>query len=136
MGNQENGRPRTEISLMLAQFDKLAGRYPVNGSIIYLVSRRGDHHFAGPLGRAAIPIYPDSANELFLSGLSIPAQFTFTTDATGRVTGTVLQKSGAEIPAPRIADAEGKAAMARCRHAPDARTPARRGRARGLFDGR
>ncbi len=105
-------RPRTEIALMPAQFDRLIGYYRVNGNIIYAVSRRGNHYFAGPLGHALARIYPDSPNEFFLRGLSIPAQFTFTTDAEGRVTGMVLHQSGAEIPAPRIPDAEGKAAEA------------------------
>jgi beta-lactamase regulating signal transducer with metallopeptidase domain len=105
-------RPRTEIALMPARFDRFAGYYRVNSNVIYVVSRRGDHFFAGPLGHPPARIYPDSPNDFFLRGLSIPAQFTFTTDAKGHVTEMVLHQAGADTPAARILAAEGKAAEA------------------------
>jgi len=108
----EQHRPRSEIALAPSQFDKFIGYYRINGNITYAVSRRGDLYFAGPLGRAPTRIYPDSSNEFFLKGLSLPAQFSFTTDAAGHVTEMVLHQSGAEIHAPRIPAAEGKAAEA------------------------
>jgi hypothetical protein len=105
-------RPRTEIAFTPTRFDKFAGYYRVNSNVIYVVSRQGGQFFAGPLGRPPARIYPDSPDEFFLKGLSIPAQFTFTTDAAGRVTEMVLHQSGAEVRAARIPAAEGRAAEA------------------------
>lgn len=112
----EQRRPRSEIALAPAQFDKFVGYYRFNGNITYAVSRRGDHYFAGPLGGAPSRIYPDSPDEFFLKGLSLPAQLSFTTDTAGRVTEMVLHQSGAEIHAPRIPAAEAKAAEAAMAH--------------------
>jgi len=109
-------RPRTEIALIPARFDRFAGYYRMNDNIIYAVSRRGDRYFAGPLGPAPTRIYPDSPSEFFLKGLTVPAQFTFSTDAEGHVIGMVLHQSGAEIHAPRIPDAEARAAEAAIAH--------------------
>lgn len=130
-------RPRKEIAFTPAQFDKFAGYYYFNGSIIYIVTRRDDRYFAGPLGQAPTRIYPDSASEFFLKGLSIPAQFTFTTDAEGRVTGMVLHQSGAEIHAPRIPEAEGRAAEAAIarRIASDTPSPGTKDAIRGQIEG-
>ena len=108
----EQRQPRTEVTLAPAQFDKFVGYYRMNANIIYVVSRRGHRYFAGAIGDKPDEIYPESANKFFLKGLSLPAQFSFTTDAAGHVTQMVLHQSGEEVHAPRIADADGKAAEA------------------------
>jgi len=108
----EQRQPRTQVALDPARFDKFAGYYRLTATDIYVMSRHGHHYFAGVIGQTPDEIYPESASKFFLKGLSLPAQFSFTTDAVGRVTQMVLHQSGEEQHAPRIADAEGKAAEA------------------------
>lgn len=108
----EQRQPRTEIALPPAQFDKFVGYYRMNANSIYVVSRRGHQYFAGVIGDTPDEIYPESANKFFLKGISLPAQFSFTTNAAGHVTEMVLHQSGEEMHAPRISGAAGRAAEA------------------------
>ncbi|MEI9989296.1 MAG: hypothetical protein WDM86_04590 [Rhizomicrobium sp.] len=57
-------------------------------------------------------MYPESDSKFFLKGLSLPAQFSFATDAAGQATEMVLHQSGEEQHAARIDDAIGKEAEA------------------------
>jgi beta-lactamase regulating signal transducer with metallopeptidase domain len=133
----EQRQPRTEIALDPAQFDKFVGYYRISETDVYVVNRKGDHYFAGPIGQAADEMYPESASKFFLKGLSLPAQFSFTTDAAGRVTEMVLHQSGAEQHMPRIADADGKAAEAALaqRIASNAPSPGTKNALRHQIDG-
>jgi beta-lactamase regulating signal transducer with metallopeptidase domain len=108
----EQRQPRKEVAFDPAQFDKFAGYYRITATDVYVMSRRGHRYFAGVIGQTPVEMFPESANKFFLKGLSLPAQFSFTTDAAGHVTEMVLHQSGEEQHAPRIADAEGKAAEA------------------------
>jgi beta-lactamase regulating signal transducer with metallopeptidase domain len=108
----EQRRPRTEIAFDPAQFDKFVGYYRMSPANIFSVTRRADHYLVGVIGQTPDEVYPESASKFFLKGLSLPAQFSFTLDAAGRVTELVLHQSGEEQHAPRITDAEGKAAEA------------------------
>ncbi len=108
----EQRRPRAEIAFDPAQFDKFAGYYRMSPANIFSVTRRANHYLVGVIGQTPDEVYPESAHKFFLTGLSLPAQFSFTIDATGHVTEMVLHQSGEEQHAPRIADAEGKAAEA------------------------
>jgi hypothetical protein len=62
------------------------------------------------IGQNPDRIYPEGAAKFFLKGFNPPAQFSFSTDAAGHVTEMVLHQSGEEQHAPRIAEAEAKAA--------------------------
>jgi hypothetical protein len=108
----EQRRPRKEVAIDPAQFDKLAGYYRLTGTDVYVVSRKGNRYFANVIGETPVAMYPESTTKFFLKGLSLPAQFSFTPDASGRATEMVLHQSGEEQHAPRIADAEGKAVAA------------------------
>jgi beta-lactamase regulating signal transducer with metallopeptidase domain len=108
----EQKKPREEITFDPAQFDKFGGYYRISATDIFVVSRRGNHYLIGTIGQKPDEVYPESATKFFLKGLNIPAQFSFTSDAAGRLTELVLHQSGEEQHAPRIADAEGKAAEA------------------------
>jgi beta-lactamase regulating signal transducer with metallopeptidase domain len=107
----EQRRPRTEIAFDPAQFDKFVGYYRMSPANIFSVTRRVDHYLIGVIGQTPDEVYPESADKFFLKGLSLPAQFSFTL-AAGRVTEMVLHQSGEEQHAPRITDADGKAAEA------------------------
>ncbi len=108
----EQRKPRTEIAFDPAGFDKFVGYYRLDPATVFSVTRRDDRYLVGAIGQAPDRVYPESAAKFFLKGLSLPAQYSFTTDAAGRVTEMVLHQSGEEQHAPRIADAEGKAAEA------------------------
>jgi beta-lactamase regulating signal transducer with metallopeptidase domain len=108
----EQRKPRNEIKFDPAQFDKFVGYYRISATDILVVSRRGNHYLIGTIGQKPDEVYPESAQKFFLKGLNLPAQFSFTSDASGRVTELVLHQSGEEQHAPRVADAEGKAAEA------------------------
>lgn len=106
----EQRRPRTEVAFDPAQFDKFAGYYRMGPADVFFVTRRANRYFAGVIGETPDEIHPESASKFFLKGLTLPAQFSFTLDGAGHVTEMVLHQSGEEQHAPRIADAEGKAA--------------------------
>lgn len=108
----EQRRPRTEAAFDPAQFDKFVGYYRMDPATVFSVTRRADRYLIGVIGNTPDDVYPESANKFFLKGLSLPAQFSFTIDAS-RVTEMVLHQSGEEQHAPRIADADGKAAEAK-----------------------
>jgi beta-lactamase regulating signal transducer with metallopeptidase domain len=105
----EQRRPRTEIALDPASFDKFAGYYRMTATDVYVVSRSGGRYFVGVIGQTPVEMFAESPSKFFLKGMSLPAQFSFGTDAAGHVTQMVLHQSGEEQHAPRIADAEGKA---------------------------
>jgi beta-lactamase regulating signal transducer with metallopeptidase domain len=108
----EQRRPRTQIALDPAQFDKFAGYYRMDPATVFSVTRRAKRYFVGVIGEPPDEVYPESASKFFLKGLSLPAQFSFTLDAAGHATEMVLHQSGDEQRMPRIADADGKAAEA------------------------
>lgn len=108
----EQRKPRKQVAMDPAQFDKFAGYYRITATDVYVISRHGNRYFAGVIGQTADEIYPEGAFKFFLKGLILPAQFSFTTDAAGHATEMVLHQSGEEQHAPRITDAEGKAVEA------------------------
>lgn len=109
---EEQRRPRKEIAFDPAGFDKFTGYYRISATDIFVVSHRGNRYFVGVIGETPDEVYPEAKDKFFLKGLSLPAQFSFTLDATGRATEMVLHQSGEEQHAPRIPDAEGDAAKA------------------------
>ena len=108
----EQRRPRTQVAFDPAQFDKFVGYYRMDPATLFAVTCRADHYLIGVIGDTPDEVYPESASKFFLKGLSLPAQYSFTLDAAGRVTELVLHQSGEEQHAPRIGDADGKAAQA------------------------
>ena len=111
----EQALPRKEIAIDPAAFDKFVGYYRLTPNVIFVISRSGNHYFEGSIGQTPVEMYPESDSKFFLQGLSLPAQFSFTRDAEGRVTELVLHQAGEEQHAPRVDDAIGKAAESRSR---------------------
>jgi beta-lactamase regulating signal transducer with metallopeptidase domain len=108
----EQRRPRTQVPFAPSQFDRFAGYYRLTATNVFVIRRDGNRYFEGVIGQSPDEMYPESESKFFLKGLSLPAQFSFTTDANGRVTELVLHQSGEEQHAPRIPDDEGKKAEA------------------------
>jgi beta-lactamase regulating signal transducer with metallopeptidase domain len=106
----EQALPRKEIAIDPASFDKFAGYYQMAPNVIFVISRKGNHYFQNSIGQAPDEMYPESPSKFFLKGASPAAQFSFTTDAQGRVIGMVLHQSGTEQHAVRIDDAVGRQA--------------------------
>jgi beta-lactamase regulating signal transducer with metallopeptidase domain len=108
----EQARPRTQVALDPRAFDKYAGYYRMAPGLIFHISRSGGHYFEGVIGQAPDEMYASSESEFFLKGLSLPAQFSFTTDAHGQATEMVLHQSGMEQHAQRIDAAVAEKAQA------------------------
>src|SRR5262249_45998766 len=108
----EQRRPRAEIAFDPAGFDKFVGYYRMDTATVFTVTRRGNLYLIGAIGQRPDRVYPESESKFFLKGFNPPAQYSFTTGVTGGATEMVLHQSGQEQHAPRIANAEGKAAEA------------------------
>ncbi|MGH6870106.1 MAG: M56 family metallopeptidase [Rhizomicrobium sp.] len=108
----EQRQPRKEVAIDPARFDKFVGYYRLTATDIFVISRKVNHYFEAVIGEKPVEMFSESANKFFLKGLSLPAQFSFTTDASGRVIEMVLHQSGEEQHMPRISDADGQAAQA------------------------
>jgi len=133
----EQRRPRTEAPFEAAHFDRFVGYYRLTATDVFVIRRTGAHYFESVIGQTPDEIRPESQSKFFLKGANPPAQFSFTTDASGRVTELVLHQSGEEQHAPRISDDEGKqaeAALAR-RIARDTASPGTAQAVRRQIDG-
>jgi beta-lactamase regulating signal transducer with metallopeptidase domain len=107
----EQRKPRAEVAFDPAGFDKFVGYYRMDPATVFSVTRSGNRYLVGAIGQTPDRVYPESASKFFLKGFNPPAQYSFTI-AGGRVSEMVLHQSGEEQQAPRIADADGKAAEA------------------------
>jgi beta-lactamase regulating signal transducer with metallopeptidase domain len=133
----EQRTPRMQVAIDPAQFDKFAGYYRMTATDVYVISRNGSHYFEGVVGQTPVEMFPESASKFFLKGLSLPAQFSFSTDGADHVTEMVLHQSGEEQHAPHIAQAEGRAAEAALaqRIASNTPSPGTEGALRHQIDG-
>jgi CubicO group peptidase (beta-lactamase class C family) len=83
--------PRTEISLPVAELDKVAGRYDFGPGFVLAITRDGGYLYAqreGMPGALRLQIVPEAPLAFFWK--RIDAQIRFTTDASGMVTGAVV----------------------------------------------
>jgi hypothetical protein len=106
----EQARPRTAVAFEPEDFDRFVGFYELNPVMIFTVSRNGDHFFTQLPGQPALEIFPESPTKFFAK--AVPAQHSFVTDASGRVTELIHHQNGREQHAPRIDAAEAKAKRA------------------------
>lgn len=101
----EQRRPRREVAIDPAGFDKFVGFYRL-GADVFAVTREGTRYLIGTIGMTPDRVYPESPSKFFLKGFNPPAQFSFGADEM------VLHQSGEEQHAPRISDAQGRQAQA------------------------
>ena len=85
-------KPRTEISLSPAIFDRYVGRYLFAPTAPLIISRDGDRFMAQLGAQPAAQIYAESEKAFFYK--VVDAQLTFETDADGKVVAVVLHQNG------------------------------------------
>ena len=85
-------KPRTEISLSHAAFDRYVGRYQFTPTSFLTISRDGDRFMAQLTGQPAAQIFAESERDFFYK--AVDAQLTFESDAEGRAVAIVLHQNG------------------------------------------
>jgi beta-lactamase regulating signal transducer with metallopeptidase domain len=95
------------VTLDAATLDRYAGMYRLGPADIMTIVHQGNGLTAQLTGQQALPIFPQSANQFVYT--AVKASITFNTGADGAVTGLVLHQNGANVPAPRITQAEANA---------------------------
>jgi CubicO group peptidase (beta-lactamase class C family) len=94
-GGQTIKAPRVEaeaaIEIPNEVFDRYAGEYELGGVIISIF-REGDRFFTQVTGQPAFEIFAKSETEFFLK--VVKATISFESDASGQVTGLVLDQGG------------------------------------------
>src|SRR6185312_1852831 len=100
----EQARPRVAVPFKPEAFDRYVGFYELNPAMIFTISRNGEHFFSQLPGQPVVEEFPESDTKFFAK--VVPAQLSFVTDASGRVTELILHQNGREQRAPRIDAAE------------------------------
>lgn len=106
----EQARPRTAVPYVPSNFDKYVGYYELAPGHFMHLWRKGAHYWTQLTGQGAAEIFPDSQSEFFSK--IVPAQITFETGPSGRVTGLVLHQGGLLVPARRVSATVAKAGEA------------------------
>jgi hypothetical protein len=98
----EQSRPRTAIPYDPSRFDRFVGyyRHQQVPSMLFTITREGEHFYSRLTGQAAVEIFPESDAKFFAK--IVRAQLSFNLDANGNVTGLVLHQNGREQPFERI----------------------------------
>ncbi len=89
-----------EHTVDVQSLDTYVGYYEVSANFILTVTREDNQLFVRGTGQPKGAIYPKSAGEFFSK--IVDAQFSFQTDAQGKVTALVLHQNGRDLHAPRI----------------------------------
>jgi len=85
-------KPRTEISLSPAIFDRYVGRYEFAPTAPFIITRDGERFMAQLGAQPAAQIYAETEKDFFYK--VVDAQLTFETDAEGKVIAVVLHQNG------------------------------------------
>src|SRR5262249_35018704 len=72
--------------------------------------RKGERFLIRLADQPDADVFPESENKFF--AVVVDAQFSFTSDRSGRVTGLVLHQNGLEMPSPRVDAAKAQAEIA------------------------
>jgi hypothetical protein len=99
--------PRAEISLPVAELDKVAGRYDFGPGFVLAITRDGGYLYAqreGVPGAPRLQIVPEAPLAFFWKAMD--AQIRFTTDASGMVTGADVIDRGRQIVGRRAGQGE------------------------------
>jgi hypothetical protein len=102
----EQQRPRTAVPLDPEAFDQYVGHYQTESGLNFAITRNGDHFLSRLPGQRSVEIYPESSNKFFAT--VVAAQWSFVTDAQGRVTELVAHQGGFEQHARRIDEADAR----------------------------
>ncbi len=84
-------KPRTEISLSPAVFDRFVGRYEFSPTAPLIITRDGDRFMAQLGAQAAAQIYAETERDFFYK--VVDAQLSFEIDADGKVVAVVLHQN-------------------------------------------
>jgi serine-type D-Ala-D-Ala carboxypeptidase/endopeptidase len=93
-------KPRTEISLSPAIFDRYVGRYEFSPTAPLIITRDGDRFMAQLGAQPVVQIFAESEKDFFYR--AVDAQLTFETDADGKVIAVVLHQNGLTPRAMRV----------------------------------
>jgi D-alanyl-D-alanine-carboxypeptidase/D-alanyl-D-alanine-endopeptidase len=93
-------KPHTEISLPGTTLQKFVGEYQLAPNFVITIARVGAQLTAQATGQGAFLIFPERDTEFFAKVTELTV--TFTTDASGSVTGLVLHQGGANRSAQKI----------------------------------
>jgi hypothetical protein len=91
---------RLPITLDPKIFDKYAGEYEIAPGFSIKFFRDGDKFMTQATGQGAAEIFAESPTKFFLK--VVDAQVEFTLDASGAVTGLVLNQNGRSLPGKKI----------------------------------
>ena len=89
-----------EHTVDVQTLDTYVGYYEVSANFILTVTREDNQLFVRGTGQPKGAIFPKSGGEFFSK--IVDAQFTFQTDAQGKVTALVLHQNGRDLHAPRV----------------------------------
>jgi hypothetical protein len=95
---------RTEVTLPVAELDRVVGRYEFGSGVVFVVTRDGDTLRAkreGAISGPTLPIFAEAPLAFFWK--AVDAQIRFTADAGGAVTGAVVSQGGQELTGRRVA---------------------------------
>ncbi len=95
----EQALPRKAIAFEPTHFDRYVGYYQLGPTAIRTVTRDGSHFLARLTGQVEVEWFPESETKFFAT--VVPAQISFDTDASGRVTELVLATKGGWSNMPR-----------------------------------
>jgi hypothetical protein len=98
----EQAMPRKQVAFDPKDFDKFTGTYQFGPAAIMTVTRDGSHFLTRLTGQVNVEVFPESQTKFFTTNIPMPAQISFDSDTSGRVTGMVLHQNGLEQHAPRV----------------------------------
>lgn len=89
-----------ELKIDPKAFDQYAGDYELQPGFVIKFFRQGDRYFTQATGQGAAEIFAESEIKFFLK--VVDGSVEFIKDASGKVTGMVLNQGGRSMPAKRI----------------------------------
>jgi hypothetical protein len=90
---------RQEITLPEATLAQYVGNYELAPNFVLAVTLENGQLMSQATGQAKVPVYAETETKFFLK--VVEASIEFQKDASGAVTGLVLQQSGMTVPAPK-----------------------------------
>ncbi len=88
-----------EITLPATALDRFVGEYSLNATVVFAVSRDGDHLVLQATGQPAVPLSAESPTRFYAK--AVGASLEFQVDAAGNATAVVIVQGGTRERAPR-----------------------------------
>lgn len=95
-------QPQREIAVRPETLQAYVGRYRLDATRVFTVTRDGDQLYAQLTGQKRFGLYGESERKFFYKVVN--AQITFEADDAGKVPQLILHQNGKDLPAPRIDD--------------------------------